>query len=157
MAGIFGAKANFYVVGVSAMCFLITPLPMYLIDRLGRRPLLLFSSTTMGCAAITLGFCFKYQDSLWGVQHTTLLDGVSFAASLVYGMAFSFGAGPITFLLISELAPARVRGLASSIVQAINWMIVFGLSEIGGWMQIVLGDDGMFFMVSTPAIESYMQ
>ena len=44
MAGIFGATANYYVTGVSAICFLITPLPMWLIDRAGRRPMLMTSA-----------------------------------------------------------------------------------------------------------------
>ena len=74
----------------------------------------------MGLSAIVLGFGFRLQTTEWGGHHKGLLDGISFGASLLFGIMFSFGAGPIPFLLLSELAPPHIRGLASSVVQAFN-------------------------------------
>jgi MFS family permease len=143
MAGLFGDKANYYVTGVSAICFLVTPLPMWLVDRYGRRPCLLFSAMMMGSMATLEGFCFYLRSC--GVS-SPALNVVSFLASLFYGMGFSFGAGPVPFMVLSELAPPGVRGVASSVVQGLNWLIIAGLAQIGDVLQHKLGDDGLYWL-----------
>jgi MFS family permease len=88
---------------------------MLLIDRVGRRPLLLGSLAGMAVALAVLGFGFLASTS------TSSLAGLSVACLMVFVGAFAIGLGPVFWLLIAEIYPLRVRGLAMSVATTANW------------------------------------
>lgn len=47
------------------------------------------------------------------------------ASFMVYVLGFSFGFGPIPWLMMGEILPARVRGIAASVATAFNWTCTF--------------------------------
>ena len=85
------------------------------VDRVGRRPLLLWGLAGMiaSLALISLSF---YLHGLGRLQ------GFLAAGSLIlYVGAFAIGLGPVFWLLISEIYPLEVRGVAMSVATLTNW------------------------------------
>jgi MFS family permease len=100
-----------------------TTASVLLVDRLGRRILLVASSTGMGGSSLVLAVFFYFKDS----NHCTSesckqhLGFMAIAAIVVFIASFSVGWGPIPWTSMSELLPNRVRGLAASIAAVVNW------------------------------------
>jgi SP family galactose:H+ symporter-like MFS transporter len=101
--------------GIGLVNVVMTVVAMLLIDRVGRRPLLLGSLAGMTLALAVLGFGFLASTS------TASLAGLSVACLMVFVGAFAIGLGPIFWLLIAEIYPLRVRGLAMSVATTANW------------------------------------
>jgi sugar porter (SP) family MFS transporter len=101
--------------GIGLVNVVMTVVAMLLIDRVGRRPLLLGSLAGMAAALAVLGFGFLVSTS------TTSLAGLSVVCLMVFVGAFAIGLGPIFWLLIAEIYPLRVRGLAMSVATTANW------------------------------------
>jgi MFS transporter, SP family, galactose:H+ symporter len=102
-------------VGVGVVNVLMTLLAMILMDRVGRRPLLLIGLAGMILGLGALGLAFQLS-SLAGA-----LGWIAIVSLMVYVGAFAIGLGPVFWLLISEIYPLRIRGLAMSLASAANW------------------------------------
>ena len=124
---------------VSAMSVGVTQiistfLSVLLVDRLGRRVLLLFSSIGMCGSSVVLAVFFYLHDSnphcntsvaatatAAPSHYCSNIGSMAVASVVVFIASFSFGWGPITWTSMSELLPNRVRGLAASISTMVNW------------------------------------
>jgi len=87
---------------------------MFVVDRLGRRPIMLMAITAMGLSLALVGFFFGHSGSAglgWGTVLCTLL----------YIFAFNFGMGGIYWVMVSEIFPTRIRGAASSLSVVFLW------------------------------------
>ena len=90
-----------------------TALAAVLIDRLGRRILLIASALIMIISLYGLGLYFWIQKT-----HPDLAKTISFlplSSLCLYIFAFSIGFGPIPWLMMSEIFAPEVKGIASSI------------------------------------------
>jgi SP family arabinose:H+ symporter-like MFS transporter len=104
------ALGHSVIIGLVMMAF--TVVSIALVDRLGRRPLLLFASAGMGISLALLGLGFaQHGASGWG-----LLIWI-----LVYVASFSIGMGGIYWVVVSEIFPTRVRGAAASLSVVFLW------------------------------------
>jgi len=93
-----------------------TVVALWLIDRLGRRKLLLGSMVGMILGLISLGLSFYIH------QYTTRYSGALAVCSLVLYVAwFALGMGPVPWLVNSEIYPTHVRGLANGVATTVNW------------------------------------
>lgn len=81
-----------------------------LIDKLGRKPLLLGSVTVMGILSTIMGF---------GIISSSAI--LSIVGTFTYITAFATGLGPIPFLLVSEVTQPKVKAVAQSWGTACNW------------------------------------
>lgn len=107
------------VVGVINV--LLTILAIRLLDRVGRRPLLLGGTAGMVIGLLVLACSFIGQ----GDSIDKLHAGIAIAALCVYVGSFAIGLGPGFWLLISEIYPLRVRGSAMSLAGVANWLVNF--------------------------------
>jgi len=80
-----------------------------LIDRLGRRLMLISSCVLMMISAFALGFCF-FVESNEPMELSEKLKWFRYLFYITYVFAFCFGLGPISWLLMGELMPDRLRG-----------------------------------------------
>jgi sugar porter (SP) family MFS transporter len=110
--------------GVGVVNVLATLIAIFLIDRLGRKPLLYAGVGGMAIALFALAFAFAQ-----GAQ-STALGGITLAALAVYVGCFAFSLGPIVWLLISEIYPLRVRGRGMAIATLANWAANFVVSLV---------------------------
>jgi MFS transporter, SP family, arabinose:H+ symporter len=99
--------------------FLSTILALWLIDRSGRKPLLMFSSGCMAICQFILGVAFLLQS-----PPALLILG----CMLLCVAAFAVGLGPGVWVLMAELFPTRVRGRAMSVANMALWIASFILT-----------------------------
>ncbi len=115
-AGLVSASsAIFATVGVGIVNVIMTVVAISLLDRIGRRPLLMVGLAGMVFSLGLLGLAF-FLPSLGG-----LLGDLAVVGLMLYVGAFALGLGPVFWLLISEIYPLKVRGLAMSIASEANW------------------------------------
>ncbi|HEY0560682.1 MAG TPA: sugar porter family MFS transporter [Frankiaceae bacterium] len=102
----------------------LTVVSLRLLDRTGRRPLLLGGTAGMIVGLVVLGSCFAATGDL----HGTVLY-VALAALMFYVGSFAIGLGPVFWLLIAEIYPLRVRGQAIGVATFVNWLANFAVAE----------------------------
>jgi sugar porter (SP) family MFS transporter len=108
--------APLLTVGIGMTNLAATIAATFFVDRLGRRTLLLAGTavTTVCLVLFVVGFA--------GLDHFGPLGRWLVVASLFcYIGAFSLSLGPVCGLVVSEIYPQRVRGVAMSFVIALNW------------------------------------
>jgi SP family galactose:H+ symporter-like MFS transporter len=96
-------------------CFHV--LAIFLLDRVGRRPLLLTGVAGQVIGLAILGAAFQFPQ-LASFKSYVAIGGLS-----IYVACFAFGLGPIFWLLIAEIYPLKVRGAAMSAVTVTNWAL----------------------------------
>lgn len=96
----------------------ITALGASLIDKAGRRVLLLTSGTglVLGCFITALAFFFKAHEFSLDAVPTLAVTGI-----LVYIASFSIGMGAVPWVVMSEIFPINVKGAAGSLATLVNW------------------------------------
>lgn len=102
------------------MLLVVLFLAVALVDRLGRKMLLLISGAGVILSSTLFGLFFQLQDS----NHLKL-NGLAIASVLSFLMFFGLGWSAIPWLLMSELLPTKARGIASSISTCFNWSCGF--------------------------------
>ncbi|HMD84641.1 MAG TPA: sugar porter family MFS transporter [Terriglobia bacterium] len=118
MSGYPSAKAAILAAAIIGLAnVLVTVVSIALVDRLGRRFLLLLSTAGMAVALTLIGVAF-YQKA--GSM-------VVFYEVIAYIVSFGIGLGPVMWLLISEIYPTKIRGKAMSLaalsVWGSNWIV----------------------------------
>ncbi|CAG9772154.1 unnamed protein product [Ceutorhynchus assimilis] len=111
-----------------------------LIDKSGRKILLILSASIMCISLAALGL---YTHA--GVTSYTWVPLVSLALFII---AFSLGFGPIPWMLMSELFPPAVKGVASSIAAASNWLLAFVVTNQFNGAKEALGLGPAFLIFS---------
>ena len=96
--------------------FVMTIVGLPLIDRWGRRRLLFVGLSGMLAGLVLLALAFALP------AISSALSWVAVLCVALYIASFAISMGPIAWLLIAEIYPTRVRGLASSIATAVNWL-----------------------------------
>ena len=107
-------------IGLGAINVIATIFAMWFIDTKGRRPLLLIGTAGMFIGLLFLAICFFI-----GAKSISILSILSL---MFYVVMFAIGLGPITWLLISEIFPMRVRGKVMSICVFANWFTNYLIS-----------------------------
>lgn len=98
--------------GIGVVNVIMTIVSMWLIDRVGRRPLLLVGTAGMIVTLGVLGAVFAlYHGLAW----------LAVVCLMAYVASFAISLGPIFWLLISEIYPLKIRGLAEGAAAATNW------------------------------------
>ncbi len=100
-------------VGITNVVFTIVAI--LLLDKVGRRPLLLTGTGFLVVALATLAAYFGFDQLRQGAPWVALI------ALIVYIAGFAVGLGPVFWLLISEIYPQRLRSPAMSLSTAFNW------------------------------------
>lgn len=92
-----------------------------LVDKAGRRLLLMVSAmgTAITCFLVGLSYYLRAHSSSAAVQ--TYMGYLSLASLLVFVATFSIGLGPIPWVVMSEVIPANVKGIAGSLATVLNW------------------------------------
>ena len=100
-----------------------------LMDRLGRRVLLITSGALLTISSIGLGVFFKINDinndNETDESVTVHASWLALLCLFIYITGFSLGFGPIPWLIMSEILPTRARGTAGGIATAVVWLSSF--------------------------------
>ncbi len=133
-----GALTNTVFIGVTNVVFTIVAI--LLVDRVGRRPLLL--SGTVGLVVALVGLALFFQFS----ELRTAVPALALVALLLYIASFAAGLGPVFWLMTSEIFPLNVRGAADSTSAFVNWATNFLVSFTFLSVVTALGRSGAFWL-----------
>ncbi|KPU80444.1 uncharacterized protein Dana_GF16361, isoform B [Drosophila ananassae] len=117
-----------------------------LIERAGRKMLLLFSSTVMSICLAILGAYYNMKDNHKDVSSIGWLPLFCVAFFII---SFSVGYGPIPWLMMGELFLPDAKGKAVSLTVMFNWVCVFVVTKCFGMMNTTLGSDITFWFFAT--------
>ena len=101
--------------GVGVVNFAMTIVAMLLVDRAGRRPLLLIGIAGLIVTLAVLALSFHATNQLHNLAWVAVICLMGYVAS------FAISLGPIFWLLIAEIYPLKVRGLAEGTAATFNW------------------------------------
>ncbi|XP_042897178.1 solute carrier family 2, facilitated glucose transporter member 12 [Parasteatoda tepidariorum] len=111
-------SATLVSVGLGIVKVIATIITLLMVDRVGRRSLLLTGSVLMALSIILLGIVGTLQHSSKTDFSTRIISVISL---MVFVCAYSISYGPVTWLVLSEIFPGSVRGRAVSVATCINW------------------------------------
>ncbi len=129
-----GVMFNQVITGVVNCVF--TVVAMCLVDKWGRRPMMLFGAGGLALLYTMLGACYFFE-----VKGIAVL-AVVMAAIACYAMTLA----PVTWVVLSEIFPDRVRGTAMSVAVAVLWTSCFGLTLTFKPINVSLGAAGTFWL-----------
>ena len=145
-AGLSGGDSLFYQVLVGLVNTLTTVLALVIIDKVGRKKLVYYGVSGMVVSLILIGLYFLFGDSL-GVSSLFLLV---FFLFYVFCCAVSICA--VVFVLLSEMYPTKVRGLAMSIAGFALWIGTYLIGQLTPWMLQNLTPAGTFFLFAVMCV-----
>lgn len=115
------------IVGVMQVVF--TFIATLTVDRLGRRILLLISEIAMAICCILLGVYFYIAKDPSNKDTVNNLSWLPLFSLCVFIAAFALGFGPIPWMIIGELFPPGIKGIAGSISGTFNWILAFVVTK----------------------------
>ena len=131
-----GMFIDIVITGIANVLF--TFVALYTIERWGRRTLMLIGAGGLGLIYLTLGTCYFFE--VKGVMMVVLVV----TAISVYAMTL----GPVTWTLLAEIFPNRIRGVAMATCTFALWVGCCTLTFSFPSMNAALGSSGSFWIYS---------
>ncbi len=122
---------------------LLTVTAMFLVDRIGRRPLWIVASVAMAVFTFIAGLLFFHH-----VQGPIILLAITLCA-FPHGLALA----PLPWLMMSEIFPNRIRARAVAVTTTFLWIVVYTCAQffpiLSGWSQRTMGSIAGVFWIFT--------
>jgi SP family sugar porter-like MFS transporter len=125
---------NIVVTGVTM--FVFTFVAIFTVDRIGRRPLMLFGAAGLSITYLLLGSAYSLGMRGWPVL----------ALVIIAVACYSFSLAPITWVILSEIFPNRIRGAAMAVAVFSLWFGCFVLTYTFPFLNRGLGSAGTFWV-----------
>ncbi|KAK3277944.1 hypothetical protein CYMTET_14081 [Cymbomonas tetramitiformis] len=125
---------------------LITPIAMLLVDRFGRRVLLLTGSAGMSLSMFMLAACHMALKQDLAEKTHNALQIVGIMAVMAFVAFFSISWGPVAWIVPSELVPSHLRARVVSVALVCGWILDYLV--ISTWLSLVaaVGESGGFIV-----------
>ncbi|KAF8114369.1 hypothetical protein N665_0039s0128 [Sinapis alba] len=118
------SSSNVATFGVGAVQVVATAVATWLVDKSGRRLLLMISSIGMTISLVIVAVAFYLKEFVSPDSNMySILSMVSVVGVVAMVIACSLGMGPIPWLIMSEILPVNIKGLAGSIATLANWFV----------------------------------
>lgn len=147
------AAAIAATVGLGVVNVIMTIVAIYLLDRVGRRPLLLWSAAGMTIALLLLGLGFVFGR---GAEEGGMLGAVTGVSLMVYIGFFAIGMGPVFWLLIAEIYPLKLRAVAMSVATVANWAANFLVAATFLTLTAAVGKAGIFWLYAAMGVLTWI-
>jgi len=142
--GVSGTLFNIVITGAINLTF--TLIALALVDRFGRRVLMLFGSAAIALSHAVLGFTYRA-----GVQGLPILL-ITLSAIACYALSLA----PVTWVLISEIFPNRIRGAAVSVSVSALWIASFLLTFTFPILNRKFGTAGAFTIYAAICLGGFL-
>ena len=139
-AGLSGGDALFSQILVGLVNVIATFIAIFIIDKIGRKKLVYYGVSGMVLSLILIGVYFRFSDVLELTNDFLLF----FFLFYVFCCAISISA--VIFVLLSEMYPTRIRGLAMSIAGFSLWGGTYLVGQLTPWMLHNLTPAGTFWL-----------
>ena len=136
--------------GMGLMNFFSTILAMWLVDKVGRRRLLLIGTSIMSISLFSVGMAFNM------AEPNEVLRWISVLGLLTFIGSYAISLGCLFWLMISEIYPCHIRGLAMSVATAANWgsNLIVAMTFLS--ILEVYGPADTFWLYATLSIASWV-
>lgn len=145
-AGQNSSDALFQTVLVGVVNLVFTALAIWLVDKAGRKTLLLFGTSVQTVALASAACLYLAGQSGTGIP----------VAVMAFVAGHAIGNGAVCWVIISEIFPTKVRGIAMSIATTAIWIFAYFANQFFPVMQKYLGSDGTFFCFATMAATNFV-
>ncbi|KAH8372199.1 hypothetical protein KR093_010563 [Drosophila rubida] len=148
-AGIFkeaktGIDAGMSTILIGVMQVVATFVSTMVVDKLGRRILLLASGIVMALSTTAIGVYFFLKDQ--DENQVENLGWLPVASLCIFMIMFSIGYGPVPWLMMGELFATDIKGFAGSIAGTTNWVLAFVITKTFKNLNEGLGSGGTFWL-----------
>jgi len=138
------SKAFLITVITSIVNIATTLVAIALIDKVGRKPLLLIGSAGMGITLATMAFIFGTAPQVDGNPQLSGAAGpIALVAANLFVVAFGMSWGPVVWVLLGEMFPNRIRaaalGLAAAAQWTANFLITWSFPQLRGMLGLAYG------------------
>ncbi|XP_058106152.1 sugar transporter ERD6-like 6 isoform X2 [Magnolia sinica] len=115
-------SSNVATFGVGAIQVVVTVITTYLVDKAGRRLLLIVSSSGMTLSLLFVAVAFYLEDFISeDARVHSLLSLVSLVGIPAFIVSYSLGMGALPWVIMSETLPMNMKGLVGSTATFVNW------------------------------------
>ena len=126
------------------------------IDKIGRKPLLLIGSAGMFVTLAVVAWCFSKAVMVDGSLHLDDQTGLTaLIAANAYVVFFNLSWGPVMWVMLGEMFPNQMRGSALAVAGFAQWIANFAISVSFPWMAATLGLVVTFGFYAVSALTSF--
>ena len=145
-------------VTLGAVLVVSTLVSMVLVDRIGRRPLLLGGSAVMSATLmiLTAVFVFSAHNSHGVLAMTSAEAQITLVAEHLFIFAFGVSWGPVVWVLLGEMFPNRIRAPALALSAGIQWVTAFIVTTTFPGLLSTVGLRGIFCIYTLASIAAYL-
>ena len=141
-AGFAAVDSSFSTVLVGLVNMVSTVFAVFLIDRVGRKGLIYFGVSVMVACLVAIGTMFRLR-----------VTGLAFVSVfLVYIFAQAISISAVVFVLLSEMYPNGVRGVAMSVAGLALWVGTYLIGQFTPWCMATLGSSGTFYFFAAMCV-----
>ncbi|WP_448501660.1 sugar porter family MFS transporter [Sphingomonas sp.] len=144
-------------IGSGTLSILACLATVLLIDRIGRKPLLLVGSAGMAVTLATVAFAFS--NAVTGAGGAVSLPGnwgvIALVAANLYVIFFNLSWGPVMWVMLGEMFPNQIRGSALAFAGLAQWLANFVISVSFPWAAANIGLVVTYGFYATAAFVSY--
>jgi SP family arabinose:H+ symporter-like MFS transporter len=145
--GINSSGSLLQTIGIGCVNVLATFIAIGWVDKIGRKPLLLYGSVCMAISLLVVGLCFHYR---FFDYYIVLLF------MIIYVGAFGATLGAVTWIVLSEIFPNRIRGLALSAATIALWMADFVVAGTFPVLSNGLGTSATLYIYAAFCVLSFV-
>ncbi|XP_016929967.2 facilitated trehalose transporter Tret1 [Drosophila suzukii] len=142
-------EPRFSTIIVGVVMVVSTVISILLIERLGRKVLLLISSAMMGVSTLIMALYF-------GLLMTSGVGWLALMAVCCFIIGFSVGFGPIPWVMMAELFAEDVKALAGSIAGTTNWLCAFIVTLLFPVLNLHIGAAACFGIFCGFAVAAFL-
>ncbi|AKS33672.1 sugar porter family MFS transporter [Mycolicibacterium goodii] len=145
----FDESSSFIITVITSITNIVTTLiAIALIDKIGRKPLLLIGSSGMAVTLATMAVIFGTATQVDGQPQLGGTTGpIALIAANLFVVAFGMSWGPVVWVLLGEMFPNRIRAAALGLAAAAQWVANFLISVTFPGLREVLGVAYGFYAV----------
>lgn len=145
-SGLSSGDSLFYQVLVGLVNVITTVIALVIIDKVGRKQLVYWGVSGMIVSLVSIGVYF-WMGKTWGIPSGFLL-----ALFLFYIFSCAISICAVIFVLLSEMFPIKVRGLAMSIAGFSLWVGTYLIGQLTPWLLENLSPAGTFFLFAVACV-----
>ena len=125
-----------------------------IVDRAGRRVLLLLSGIVMSIPMACIGAFFYLFNDPETANHEwrEKLEWVPLVCLIIYMIGYSIGFACVPFLLLGEMLPGRMRNLLGATVSSFNLLMTFSVLKLFPYIYMSIGFHGLFWIYAVVAL-----
>lgn len=133
-------------VGIGVVNVVMTVVAIAVIDRVGRKPLLLVGLIGMTIALVILGAAFAFSGLSGIVSYVTL------AGLMLYIASFAVSFGPILWVMLPEIFPLKARGTGTGVSALSNWGANFVVAQAFLPLVALIGRSAVFWILAAVCV-----